>query len=202
MLKRLQSDVDEKLQEEQAGFRHHSSCNEQIFTLRNIIEQSLEYKSLLIVHYVDFQKAFDYIHRLTLWKIIRTYGIPQKYIDIFKELYDNSQCCMKTNSGFTDFFKVKTSVQQGDIPSLFFFIITIDYIMFRAMDNPQFGVWWRDTRLTDLDFADDLALIAEKCDVMQSITGKLSGLSEKVGLRISKKRKKSKNLVISLMMGT
>ena len=70
------------------------------------------------------------------------------------------------------------------------------------MDNPQFGIWWRDTRLTDLDFADDLALIAEKFDVMQPMTGKLSELSENVGVRISKKRKKSKNLVILLRMGT
>ena len=70
------------------------------------------------------------------------------------------------------------------------------------MDNPQFGIWWRDTRLTDLDFADDLALIAEKFDVMQPMTGKLSELRENVGVRISKKRKKSKNLVILLRMGT
>ena len=36
LLKRLQSVVDEKLREDQAGFRHHRSCNEQIITLRNI----------------------------------------------------------------------------------------------------------------------------------------------------------------------
>ena len=140
--------------------------------LRNIIEQSLEYNSLLIVNYVNFKKAFDSIHRPALWKITRTYDVLQKYIDIFKEVSNNSRFCVKTNSGFTDFFKVKTGVQQGDIPSPFFFIITMGYIMRRAMNNPQFGIWWRDARLTDLDFADDLALIVEKYDVMQSMTDK------------------------------
>ena len=57
LIKRLQSVVDEKLREEQAGFRHHQSCNEQVFMLRNIIERSLEYNSPLIVNYVDFKKA-------------------------------------------------------------------------------------------------------------------------------------------------
>ena len=58
------------------------------------------------------------------------------------------------------------------------------------MDNPQFGIQRRDARLTDLDLADDLALIAEKCHVIQSMTDKLSELSEKVGLRISKDKTK------------
>ena len=158
--------------------------------LETSLNSTLEYNSLLIVNYVDFKKAFDSIHRPALWKLIRTYGLPQKYIDIFKELYDNSRCCVKTNSGFTDFFEVKTGVQQGDIPSPFFSIFTMDYIMGRAMDNPHFGIRWRDARLTDLDFADDLALLVEKWDVMKYMIEKLSGLSEKVSLRISKEKTK------------
>ena len=190
LLTRLQSVVDEKLQGEQVGFRHDCSCNERIVTLRNIIEQSLEYNSPLIVNYIDFKKAFNSIHRPTLWKIIRTYDSPQQYIDIFEELYDHSRCCVKTNSGFTDFFEVKTGVKQGDIPSPFFFIITMDYIMRRAMDNLQFGIRWRDAPLMDLDFADDLALIAEKCDVIQPMADKLSKLSERVCLTIRKEKTK------------
>ena len=43
MLKILQSDIDKKLRKIQASFRQGCSCNEQIFTLRIIIEQSLEF---------------------------------------------------------------------------------------------------------------------------------------------------------------
>ncbi|CAH1266795.1 Hypp3576 [Branchiostoma lanceolatum] len=41
LLKRLKKAVDCKLREEQAGFRSNRSCTEQIFTLRNIIDQCL-----------------------------------------------------------------------------------------------------------------------------------------------------------------
>ena len=34
----------------------------------------------LHVKFVDFSKAFDSIHKQTLWKIIRRYGIPEKLI--------------------------------------------------------------------------------------------------------------------------
>ena len=53
------------------GFRHARSCNEQIFTLRNIIEQSSEYHKPLIINYVDVKKAFDSIYRLTLSNILK-----------------------------------------------------------------------------------------------------------------------------------
>ena len=36
LLKQLKKNIDAKLREEQAGFRHSQSCNEQIFTVRNI----------------------------------------------------------------------------------------------------------------------------------------------------------------------
>ena len=78
LLKRLQKNIDDKLREEQTGFRHGRSCNEQIFTLRNIIEQLLEYRKPLIINYLDFKKAFDSIYRPALWKILKIYGITQK----------------------------------------------------------------------------------------------------------------------------
>jgi len=44
LLNRLQDAVDYTLRDEQAGFRKGRSCTEQIFTQRNIIEQSLEHQ--------------------------------------------------------------------------------------------------------------------------------------------------------------
>ena len=66
LLKRLQKNIDTKLREEQADVRHGRSCNEQIFTLRSIIEQSLEQHKPLVINYVDFKKVFDSIYRPTL----------------------------------------------------------------------------------------------------------------------------------------
>ena len=146
LLKQLQKNIDAKLREEQAGFRHSQSCNEQIFTLRNIIEQSLEYCKPLIINYVDFKKAFDSSYCPTLRKISKINGIPQKYIDIFQELYTNSLCCVKTGSGTTDYFKVETGVQQGDVPSPIFFLVVMDYIMTKAMSPSHFGIIWQETK--------------------------------------------------------
>ena len=163
LLMRLRDEIDLKLRENQAGFRTGRSCNEQIFTLRNIIEQSLEYQAPIVINYIDFKKAFDSIHRMSLWNILHKYGIPQKYINIFKALYKDSSCCIKTESGMTEFFLILSGVQQGCILSPFFFLIIIDYVMRKAMNTQEVGIKWSNTDwLTDLDFADDVAILANE----------------------------------------
>ena len=62
---RIRSVDDRVLREEQAGFRPGRSCIDQIFVLRNILEQSNEWQSpLIVVNFIDFQKAaFDSFDR-------------------------------------------------------------------------------------------------------------------------------------------
>jgi len=59
-------------------------------------EQSLEHQQDFIINFIDFKKAFDSVHRPSLWKILTYYGIPNRFINILKALYDNSSCCVNT----------------------------------------------------------------------------------------------------------
>jgi hypothetical protein len=52
------------------GFRKGRGTTEQIYILRNIIEQASEWRSNLYILFVDYEKAFDSVHRETLWKIL------------------------------------------------------------------------------------------------------------------------------------
>jgi len=46
----------------------------------------------------------------SLWKMLTYYGIPDGFINIFKALYDNSSCCVKIASGYTEFFEIVSGV--------------------------------------------------------------------------------------------
>ena len=61
ILERLKAEVDDRLRDEQAGFRKERSCTDHIATLRIIVEQSLEWNSPVFVTFVDYEKAFDSI---------------------------------------------------------------------------------------------------------------------------------------------
>jgi len=62
IINRLYDEVNRLLRSEQAGFRRGRSTTEQIFILRNIIEQSIEWQSSIYINFVDFEKAFDSVH--------------------------------------------------------------------------------------------------------------------------------------------
>ena len=60
------------------------SCSDQIFTLRNIIKQCAEWQATVYLNFIDYEKAFDSIHRESLWALLHDYGIPQKIISLIK----------------------------------------------------------------------------------------------------------------------
>jgi len=63
--------------------------------------------------------------------------------------------------------------------------------MRRTMDKPEYGiVWQKQNRLTDLDFADDIAILAEEENVCQEMTTRLEEQSAQVGLNISQEKTK------------
>lgn len=67
ILERLKED---RIWDEQAGFRKASSCCEQIATMSNIMEKILEWKFGLYLHFVDVENVFDSVYREVLWKML------------------------------------------------------------------------------------------------------------------------------------
>ena len=77
---RIRMGIDHRLRKEQAGFRSVRGTTEQIFILRNILEQVNERQATLYINFVDFEKAFDAVRRNGLWMIMNQHVIPQKII--------------------------------------------------------------------------------------------------------------------------
>ena len=130
---RIMEAVDEILQKEQAGFRPGRGTTEHIFMLRNILEQCNEWRTDIYVNVLDFEKAFDSIHRTSLWKILRQYRIPRKILHIITLFYNNFTCCMQNSSSS---FAVNSGVRQGCVMSSFLFILIIDWIMKNGTEQP------------------------------------------------------------------
>ena len=59
LINRLSNVVDNRLREEQAGFRKGKGFIDQIFALSNIIEQCTEWQRKLYINFMDFEKSFD-----------------------------------------------------------------------------------------------------------------------------------------------
>ena len=123
VIDRIRTGVESNLRKEQAGFRSGRGTTEQIFILRNIIEQSTEWQSslyFLYVNFIDFEKTFDSVHRDSLWLIMRSYGIPSKIISMVKARYDDFECAVVDGQDTTEWFKIKTGVKRGCSMSVYY----------------------------------------------------------------------------------
>ena len=90
ILERISEEGERILREEQTCFRRGGRCCEQIFVLNNIIQQCVEWRKPIILNFIDFEKAFDSVHRPSMWAILREYGFPEKIINVIKCLYAGS----------------------------------------------------------------------------------------------------------------
>ena len=194
ILNRISTAIDPMLRKEQAGFRKGKSCGEHIFTLRQILEQCQEWKTPCYVNFIDFEKAFDSIHRESLWCILRHYGIPCMIVTIIKMLYEGFKSKVICGQNLTEEFDIKTGVKQGCILSPFLFCLAIDWIMKRTDIGVKSGIIWTFTEsLGDLDFADDISLLAHSHRDIQSKTEKLVRNAAKVGLWTCQQRQNKNN---------
>ena len=91
----------------------------------------------LYLGFVDFEKAFDSIHRESLWIIRRKCGIPKKIVRMVKLFCDG------LTSRRSRFFTIKTGVKQGCNTSGFLFLIVMNWVMRRAVGSGKNGIRWK-----------------------------------------------------------
>ena len=173
ILNRIKDPIDEKIRREQAGFRKGRSCLDQIFALRTILEETNEFQTPIFINFIDFEKAFDSIHRPSMWNLLRHYAIPEKIVRLIELLYKDFQCAVMHEGELSRWFKVKSGQKQGCLLSPLLFLIAIDWLT---------GIDWKGgTKLEDLDFADDLALLSSNFEDLQAKTKEIEETRKKIG---------------------
>ena len=103
-------------------------------------------------------------------KVLRSYGIPDKLVDAINGSYANTRSKVYSPDGVSEEFDIVAGVLQGDTLSPYLFIIVLDYALRKAINGHEeelgFTIVPRRSRrlyptvLTDLDFADDIALLS------------------------------------------
>ena len=168
--------------ENQAGFRPGRGCRDQIFTLRQILEQRYQFKRNTILTFIDFKAAFDSIDRRHLWDICEALGMPVNTLQMLKAMYDESYSCVRAYNQLSEPFAITTGVRQGSILSPLLFIFIVDWIMMTATHDKNFGIQLEETLITDLDFADDIALLEDNINLAQDFLDSVCHTAAAAGL--------------------
>ena len=102
-------------------------------------------------------------------QILLTYGLPIETIAVIMMLYRNTKVKLRSLDGDTDKFDIAAGVLQGDTFAPYLFIICLDYVFRTSIDKMKengFNLTKERSRkypaqtITDADYADDIALLA------------------------------------------
>ncbi|KAK0425551.1 hypothetical protein QR680_009256 [Steinernema hermaphroditum] len=67
---------------EQAGFRKNFSTIDHLHAVNELVERSREYRLLLFIIFVDYDKAFDSVETNAVWTAIQQQGVPAQIIKL------------------------------------------------------------------------------------------------------------------------
>ncbi len=167
---RLIGFFDEKnvIHDEQNGFRGGRSCVDHIYTLTSMIRNKLNQKSEIFACFVDFRKAFDLLDRdMMLFRFLE-YGINGKFYEAIKGIYHRAYCSVRINGVLSDWFESKMGTKQGDNLSPNCFSIYLNPLL-TELKASGLGVSVENSIISVLAYADDLVLLAESENDLQSL---------------------------------
>ena len=177
---RLQKLAEEELLESQCGFHEGRGCSDMIFTVRQLVEKSIEHRSKQFIIFVDPKKAYDTVPRAALWCALKKLGVPDLIIDIVWSLHEGMKVQVRVNGEMSEKINVENGLRQGCTlaPVLFnlYACLVVERWRSRVSEVDGGGTYLRfkfdqklfrrstknaqESQLTDGQFADDGALLA------------------------------------------
>ena len=121
-----------------------------------------------------------------LWKILKEIGIPDHLTCLLRNMYAGQEATVRTGHGITDWFQIGKGVRQGCILSLCLFNFYAEYIIRNTgLEEAQAGIKIAGRNTNLLRYADDITLMAESEEELESLSMKVKEGSEKVGLKLN-----------------
>ena len=206
LLKRLNDHIANLvLPETQCGFRASRGTADMIFTARQMQEKCREQMKDLYQCFIDLKKAFDTVHRKSLWKILRKIGCPDKFVSMIEKLHDGMKAWVNVSGELTDPIEVENGVKQGDILGPTLFSLYLAMVFEDAFKDNDRGIYIKyrttgkvfDLRrleastkvsynlIRDLLYADDCDLVTHTEEDMQQLMDCISRACKSFGLTIS-----------------
>ena len=167
-----------EISEQQFGFMPGKSTTDAIFALRMIMEKYREGQKELHCVFVDLEKAYDRVPREELWYCMRRSGLPERYVKVIQDMYEDCVTAVRCAVGVTEGFRVEVGLHQGSALSPFLFAILMD----RLTDEVRKELPWT------MMFADDIVICGLSKEQVEEDLEQWRNALERRGMKVSRSK--------------
>jgi sorting nexin-29 len=148
----ISSFVEGTIGDYQCGFRQGRSTNDQIFTIRQILEKHNEFQIETHHLFIDFRSHYDSIERNKLFMAMEEMHIPRKLIALVRATMRNIQYQIKIQNMLSSPIITRNGVRQGNSLVCLLFNIALVNVITDAGINVR-TIFCKSIQI--LAFADD-----------------------------------------------
>ena len=189
-------EVNNVLDESQAGFRRGFSTIDNIFSLHAMIQKYIcRSRGRFYCLFVDFKLAFDSIQHEKMWDSLKRKGIPENrnFLKVFQSMYKQLKSCVKIENSLSEFFRCTIGTMQGCISSPIIFCLFInDLVAYLRTECNNRGIFFTNDieDILALMFADDVSCFSDTVIRLQKMVDLIGKFCKSVGMEINLKKKK------------
>ena len=156
LLKVMERIVDGRLRQivqirsTQFGFLKGRGSMDAIFIVRQLQQKALEGNGKIYYGFVDLEKAYDRVPREVVFWCLRRREVPERLIDVVKDMHRRIKTRVNTIYGDTEEFEIEVGLHQESALTPFLFVVVMD-VLSETIANDD--IW-------ELLYADDLVVMA------------------------------------------
>ena len=182
------------LSEEQNGFRMGRRGEDNLFIVRELMDECMREKKSGYFAFLDIEKAYDRVNRRILCKVLEKCGVSDKLIKIISSMYVDTKARYVLGEIETEWVHSRRGVRQGCILSPLLFSVYTEELILRVK---QTGVGMKvgNERLGILLYADDVIIMSEGARDLQCMLDEAYAYSQDFCVKFSED--KSKVIVVN-----
>jgi len=174
-------EINDIINEFQAGFRRNYSTVDQIFNLSCIVHINFHAKKKTFAFFVDLKCAFDKLPRNSLFYKLSMLGLSKKIICVLMLLYSNTSCQVWFENVLSNAFLIDQGVKQGCLLSPVLFSLFLNDLH----DSLPGGIQVANMNVKVLLYADDLVLLSTCPNELQSMINAFELYCDTWGLTVN-----------------
>jgi hypothetical protein len=183
LLTSLSPYIDEVIGDNQREFQRNRQNTDQIFCIRQILEEKWDHSETVHRLFVDIKKAYDSVRREVLASILTEFGVPMKLVRLIKMCLNETYSKVLIGKYLSDNFLIQDGLKQGDALQSLLLNFALEYATRKVQEN-QLVLKLNETHQL-LVCADNVNLLGDNIDIIKKKTEILIDAGKEVGIEVN-----------------